>query len=81
MYNLIAIDSTAAPEGIDARHWCRYIIARDASTIVGYRRGTTQQVTQHARYYVDELNARANGRLKPYRSRSTQLRSKATARK
>ena len=80
-YNLVAVDCTAAPEGIHARHWCRYIIARDASTIVAYRRGTAQQVTQHARYCVDELNARANGQAKSYRSRTTDLRSQVTAKK
>ncbi len=80
-YNLISVDPTAAPEGIDARHWCRYIIARDASTVVGYRRGTAQQVTQHARYCVEELNARANGRVQSYRSRSPQLRPQASTKK
>ncbi len=66
MYNLIAIDCPAAPEGMDDRNWCRYIIARDGSTIVAYRRGTVQQVTQHARHYVDDLNARADGSVKPH---------------
>ncbi len=80
-YSLVAVDREAAPEGIDARHWCRYIIARDASTIVGYRRGTAQQVSQHVQYYVEELNARANGQVKSYRSRSPQLRSHASTKK
>ena len=81
MYNLIAIDSTAAPDGMDGQNWCRYIIGRDDSMIVGHCRGTVQQVMQHARHHVDELNARANGHVKPYRSRSTQLRSKATTKR
>ena len=67
MYNLIAIDCPAAPEGMDGRNWCRYIIARDGSTIVAYRPGTVLQVTQHARDYVDELNAGAKGHVKPHR--------------
>lgn len=66
MYTLISVDRTAAPEGIDASHCCRYIIARHGSTIVVYRRGTVAQVTRHAADYVDELNARAMGQNNPY---------------
>ena len=67
MYTLIAVDRTAAPDGLDARDWCRYIIARQGFTIVAYHRGTVQQVTHHAKDYIDELNARAMGQIKPYR--------------
>jgi len=56
MYHLVSVDRTAAPEGINGRDWCRYIIARHCSTIVGYRRGTAQQVTQYTRHHAEELS-------------------------
>ena len=73
MHNLVCVERTAAPEGMNGGKWCRYVIVRDgstpdASTIVGYRRGTVQQVTAHAKHCVDQLNARATG-VSPYRLR------------
>ncbi len=81
VYKVVSVDRTTVPEEIDGQNYCRYIIAWDASTIVGYRRGTAQQVTQHARHYVDELNARAEGRVNPYRLRRPQQRPQTTAKK
>ena len=67
-YKLIDVEA-AAPEGAEGKDWYRYTIARGASTIVGYRRGTVKQVRAHAMQYVDEINARGKNGTNPYRAR------------
>lgn len=59
VFTLISVEKTDAPAGCLGDRWYRYVIERGASTIVGSRRGTLQQVTLHAREYAAELNLRA----------------------
>lgn len=57
-YKLVRVEKTDPPEGADNGSWYRYVIECGNSTIVGSRRGSLQQVTNHASTFVDDLNAR-----------------------
>jgi hypothetical protein len=59
MYHLISVERSDAPDGAEGGKWCRYVIGQGNSRIVGHRLGSVQQVTQHAKTCVEELNARA----------------------
>jgi hypothetical protein len=72
MYSLVSVECTAPPEGIQGSNWCRYVIERDASRIVGFRRGSVKQVIQKLRKEIEELNARSMTSVSAYRWRSTQ---------
>ena len=54
-----SVEKTDAPAGCEGEGWYRYVLERGASTIVGSRRGTLQQVRTHAREYAAEINNRA----------------------
>ncbi|HKJ09644.1 MAG TPA: hypothetical protein VKA76_11220 [Gammaproteobacteria bacterium] len=60
-YSVAAVKSAPAPDRDDASEWCSYVLENGRSTITGRRRGSVQQVTEHATRYADELNARSGG--------------------
>lgn len=62
VFHLASVDKTAVPDGCDGDDWYRYVIENGRSTITGCRRGSLKQVTEHAKAYVEELNARVGGR-------------------
>jgi hypothetical protein len=78
MYQLISIEHTSTPDGMEGRDWCRYVIAQDSTEIVGYRQGTVQQVTEHAKEYLEKLNSRTTGYVNTYRS-SAHAKKKAAS--
>ena len=56
--------------------WYKYVVGNGKSIITGHRKGTREQVEEHAEWFVAELNAR-RGRgykavLSPRRGRPTQ---------
>jgi len=61
-YTLSSVNKTTAPAGTDGHDWCRYVVERDNSTIVGCMRGTLQQVTAYAEEFVQNLNVRSHSR-------------------
>ncbi|MEJ2687986.1 MAG: hypothetical protein P8124_12460, partial [Gammaproteobacteria bacterium] len=61
-YSVAAVQSAPAPDADDTSEWCSYVLENGRSTITGRRRGSVQQVTEHATRYADELNARSGGR-------------------
>lgn len=58
-YNVLSVEKTEPPAGMDGANWYRYIIGRGTSTMVGSRRGTLKQVTEHAKTLASDLNARS----------------------
>lgn len=61
-FSVAAVKSAPAPDGDAAGEWCSYVLENGRSTITGRRRGSVQQVTEHATRYAEELNARSGGR-------------------
>lgn len=57
-FRLTSIEKTPPPEGIRNESWHRYVIENDLTTIYGYARGSRRFVTQHARDYIEQLNAK-----------------------
>lgn len=58
LYEVISIDKTEAPEGMEGKNWHRYVIERGTSVVTGIKPGTQKQVTEHVQNMVAELNAR-----------------------
>lgn len=58
-YNVISVEKTEPPEGVEGTNWYRYVIGRGTSTMVGRRRGTLKQVTDHAKTLAKDLNERS----------------------
>ncbi|MGA7801142.1 MAG: hypothetical protein WCC36_10060 [Gammaproteobacteria bacterium] len=59
------VQAVSGPDGDEAGQWCSYVLENGRSTITGQRRGSVQQVTEHATRYADELNARSSGQSTP----------------
>lgn len=57
-YRVTLVEPTAPPAGITGERWYRYVLENGNSSIEGQRHGTRAQVTQHAREFAGELNAR-----------------------
>ena len=58
-YNVLSVEKSDPPTGMDGANWYRYIIGRGTSTMVGSRRGTLKQVTEHANTLASDLNERS----------------------
>jgi len=58
-YDVISVEKIDPPTGMDGANWYRYVIGRGNSTMVGNRRGTLKQVTEHAKTLASDLNARS----------------------
>lgn len=61
-YLVKTVEKTDTPAGCDGDDWCRYVLERDGSTLVGQRRGTVKQVTQYAEELAKDVNSRTGGR-------------------
>ncbi len=61
-FKVASVDAANTPDGADGTCWFRYVIARENSTIVGFRSGTLFQVSAYAREFAENLNERAAGR-------------------
>ena len=58
-YNVLSVEKIDPPAGLEGANWYRYVIGRGSSTMVGNRRGTLKQVTEHAKTLASDLNARS----------------------
>ncbi|MEJ2396961.1 MAG: hypothetical protein P8Z67_01540 [Gammaproteobacteria bacterium] len=58
-YNVLSVEKIDPPAGMEGANWYRYVIGRGSSTMVGNRRGTLKQVTEHAKTLASDLNARS----------------------
>lgn len=52
------IEKSQVPGGGDGADWHRYVLENGCNSITGFRRGTLQQVTEHALQLAQELNER-----------------------
>lgn len=57
-YRVAAVEKIEAPTGMEGDNWYRYVIALEDESIVGNRRGTLEQVTQHATECAESLSDR-----------------------
>lgn len=69
-YKLESIEATEPPEGNPAGDWCRYVLGRGRSKIVGFHPGSIQVVTDYANHYAEELNNRSFLSGSPYSQRN-----------
>lgn len=63
-YDLISIKKIAAPDGVESGSWYEYILGRGDSCLVCKRKGTLEQVKEHAQELAIDLNTRRG--LRPY---------------
>lgn len=59
-YQVVTVEKSIPPQGIESGDWYRYVIGQGKSKIVGFKCGTLSAVTDHANTMVDNLNNRAN---------------------
>ncbi|HQU15975.1 MAG: hypothetical protein B7Z66_07885 [Chromatiales bacterium 21-64-14] len=52
------IEKSPMPSGDSGVDWHRYVLENGCNSITGFRRGTLQQVTEHAQQLAQELNER-----------------------
>lgn len=60
-YQVITVEKTTAPEGMEGNNWYRYVIDYGKSTIEGKKPGTLKLVKEHAEAVVKDLNSRSLG--------------------
>ena len=60
-YRVASVNQAQGPSGADG-DWFRYILEGGRSPITGLRRGSRDEVTEHANRCAEELNERNNGR-------------------
>lgn len=58
-YQLVEVEKTEPPAGIEGGSWYRYVIALGGEKIVGNRRGTLKQVTEYAHECAENISSRA----------------------
>jgi hypothetical protein len=57
-FSVVSIEKMEPITGIIEESWYRYILESDDGRIVGIRSGTLQQVSSHAKVFMDEINSR-----------------------
>jgi hypothetical protein len=60
-YSVASVDKAQGPGEADG-DWYRYVLVGGRSPITGLRRGTRDEVTEHANRCAEELNERNNGK-------------------
>ena len=61
-FNVMSIEKTTTPEGMDGDNWYKYIIGKGTSEIQGLKMGTLTEVTSHANNVANDLNDRSKGK-------------------
>ncbi len=74
-FELVSVDETKAPAGMEGDKWCKYIIKQGDNEIVGYSVGSARKVKKEAKEKVAELNLRRYGKKGP--PKATKAKSKA----
>jgi hypothetical protein len=57
-YEVVSVQKTEAPEGMEGGNWHCYVIERGNSVVTGKKPGSLKTVTAHARQVAEDLNAR-----------------------
>jgi hypothetical protein len=60
------VEKSAVPQGAEGEDWYRYVIESGYAAITGWRRGSLQEITQHAIRCTEELNARSTNGFSPW---------------
>ena len=67
-FNVMSIEKTSTPEGMDGDNWYQYVVGQGSSEIKGLTMGTLKQVTEHANSVANDLNDRSKGKKPGYSS-------------
>ncbi len=59
-YRVTLVEKTVFPQGAEGDDWYRYVLESEYGTVTRWRRGSLQEVTQHAKCYAEELNIRSD---------------------
>jgi hypothetical protein len=65
-FRVALVEKAAVPQGAEGDNWCRYVIESECAAITVWRRGSLQEVTQHAIRSTEELNARNKSAASPW---------------
>ena len=65
-FRVALVEQAAVPQGGEGDNWCRYVIESGCTVITVWRRGSLQEVTQHAIRSTEELNDRSNRGASPW---------------
>lgn len=57
-FRVALIEKFPVPQGTEDEGWYRYVLESGYAAITGWRRGSLQEITHHARRCTEELNAR-----------------------
>lgn len=57
-YQVVSVEKTDPPAGIEGGTWYRYVIALEEESIIGNRRGTLKSVTEYAKECAENLSSR-----------------------
>ncbi|NEV64103.1 RNA recognition motif domain-containing protein [Thiorhodococcus minor] len=58
VYTVVSVEVTAMPTSTPGEPWLRYVLAGGQTPIVGYHRGTVEEVTAFAEACAEEFNLR-----------------------
>jgi hypothetical protein len=58
-FRVALVEKSAVPQGAEGEDWYRYVLESNYAAITGWRRGSLQEITQHAIHCTEELNARS----------------------
>lgn len=59
-YRVTLVEKTIVPRGAEGNDWYRYVLESEYGIVTRWRRGSLQEVTQHAQHYAEELNIRSD---------------------
>ena len=62
-FRVALVEKSVVPQGAEGEDWHRYVLESEYSAITGWRRGSLQEITQHAIHCTEELNARSTNGL------------------
>ena len=77
-YRVALVEKSAAPQGAKGDNWYRYVLENGCASITGRRRGSLQEITQHAIDCAERLNTPgAHSVYRPPQHRKTAQRAAA----
>jgi len=62
-YEIISVESSAAPDNLAGTNWYRYTIGQGPNRIFGYRQGDLGSITKSIEELVERLNERRVGKV------------------
>jgi hypothetical protein len=65
-YRVALVEKAVVPHGAEGDNWFRYVLENKHGMITGWRRGSHQEIVQHATHYAEELNIRSDQGTSPW---------------